>query len=149
MITQFNKLIEKQTWDIVYNFPKQTDMMIYRKHHPWLSDHLRTMIMENNVISLKVYNNQRLADDYKKKGNQLISELRSKEISYYSDPLDLQANDLSKCWTILKKIIGRDINPSKRKILFTIRAITVTDNITIANEFSDLFVSICPQLQMK
>ena len=125
-ISQFNKVIKKQTWDIVYNqdtiqqafkgfqcvvdmhfnncFPKHTINKTYRNRNPWITDHLRTVIKENNVISLKVYNNpddQRLADDYKRKGNHLISALRNKEM--YSGQLDLHANDLSKCWKILKQ----------------------------------------------
>ena len=75
------------------------------------------MIKGNNGISIKAYNNPNdriLPDDYKRKINQLISELRNKEMSYYSDQLDLHANDLSKCWNILKTIIGRDSDPYKR-----------------------------------
>ena len=98
------------------------------------------MIKEINVISLKAYNNpddQNLADDYKRKKIQVISELRNKYISYYCDQLDLHANDLSKCWKILKATIGRDSNLSKLKIQFSIRGFTVTDNITYQRRTHD------------
>ena len=55
-------------------------------------------------------------------------------------------NYLSKSWKILRLIIGKDSNNSKRKLSFNINNTIVTDSELIANEFNNFFVSIGPTL---
>ena len=77
--------------------------------------------------------NKELNKAYKTSRNEIISELRNTEIKYYSNELELHKNDLSKSWKILRSIIGKDSNNSKRKFSFNINNTVVTDSEVIAN----------------
>ena len=37
--------------------------------------------------------------------NKLLSDLRNDEIEYFSNELELNKSDISKCWNVLKDII--------------------------------------------
>ena len=90
--------------------------------------------------------NKELNKTYKTSRNEIISELRNTEIKYYSNELELNKNDLSKSWKILRSIIGKYSNNSTRKLSFNINNTVVTDSEVIANEFNNFFVSIGPTL---
>ena len=72
--------------------------------------------------------------------------MKNKEIEYYSNQLEINKNDSSKSWKILKNIIGKDSYKSSIKQTFSIDDITVTDSTAIANGFNNFFVSIGPRL---
>ena len=90
--------------------------------------------------------NKELNKTYKTSRNEIISELRTTEIKYYGNELELHKNDLSKSWKILRSIIGKDSNNSTRKLSFNINNTVVTNSEVIANEFNNIFVSICSTL---
>ena len=77
---------------------------------------------------------------YRKKRNELISELRSTEINYYSNQFEIHKNDSKNSWKILKTIIGKNSCNSKRKLKLTVNNQTVNDSQTIANEFPMSYV---------
>ena len=70
--------------------------------------------------SFKNHNNKELNQTYKTCRKEIISEMRNIEIKYYSNKLELHKNDLSKSWKILRLIIGKYSNNSKRKLTFNI-----------------------------
>ena len=83
---------------------------------------------------------------FKKLRNELTSALRNSELNHYSDDLELHKRDFHKTWNVLKVILGKDGNNSKRKIKFLVNGNYITDSIEIANSFNIFFVSIGPEL---
>ena len=71
------------------------------------------------------------------------------EITYYSNQLELNKTDICKSWKILKNIIGKESNSTKKTSSFCIENKVITDNIDVANTFNDFFVSIGPSLAKK
>ena len=84
--------------------------------------------------------------EYKKLRNELTSALRNSELNHYSDDLELHQRDFHKTWNVLKVILGKDGNNSKRKIKFLVNGDYITDSIEMANSFNIFFVSIGPEL---
>ena len=76
----------------------------------------------------------------------LHSTLRNSVTSYFSDLLEINKNDISKTWKVLRFILGLDSNTNKQKNYFLIEDKLVTDNLDIANGFNNFFVSIGPKL---
>ena len=114
-----------------------------------MTNSLRDKITEKNKLGLKALKNPdaiELNRHYRKKRNELISELRNTEINYYSNQFEIHKNDSKNSWKILKTIIGKNSCNSKRKLKLTINNQTVNDIQTIANEFNNFFVSIGPAL---
>ena len=77
--------------------------------------------------------------EYKKLRNELISALRNSELNHYSYDLELYKRDFHKSWNVLKVILGKDRNNSKRKIQFLVNGNYITDSIEIANNFKYFF----------
>ena len=55
---------------------------------------------------------------------------------YYSNQLEIQKNDISKSWKILKQIIGKDSCKSSTSQEFCIGNTSITDSTAIANGFN-------------
>ena len=83
---------------------------------------------------------------YKKTRNELTSTLRNTELKYFSDELELNKSDLHKKWGVLRTILGKDDNNSKRKIKLHVKGKCITDSLQIANYFNNYFVSVGPDL---
>ena len=131
------------------SFKKHTFTLTYKNRHPWMTNLLRNKIAEKNKLGLKALKSPddiELNGHYKRKRNELISELRNTEIIYYSNQLEIHKNDSKNSWKILKSIIGKNSCCSKRKMKLTINNETVNNSRTIANEFNNFFVSIGPAL---
>ena len=69
--------------------------------------------------------------------NELTSSLKNKEIQYYSNQLEIHTNDTSKCWKILKQIIGKDSCKSSTNQTFCIGNTIITGSTAIANVFNN------------
>ena len=131
------------------SFKKEVFTLTYTNRYPWMINSLRNKITEQNKPGLKALKNQdaiELNRHYRKKRNELISELRNTEINYYSNQFEIHKNDSKNSWKILKTIIGKNSCNSKRKLKLTINNQTVNDSQIIANKFNNLFVSIGPAL---
>ena len=83
-----------------------------------------------------------LNSEYKRLRNELTSALRKCELQYYSNNLELNKSDLKKTWDVLRIILGKDTNNSKRTLKLNIKGKCVTDSMEIANNFNTFFVSI-------
>ena len=116
-ISKFCKFLKNELWNNIYysgtqeaftefqrlinnhfnkSFNKQTFIFTYKNRYPWMTNSLRTKIAEKNKLALKSIknpNNIELNRLYKRKRNQLISELRNTEIIYYSNQLEKHKND--------------------------------------------------------
>ena len=147
-VEHFISYLTNETWDIVYEgdaqkafmwfqglidlffdkcFPKQSHILTYRNRYKWMTNKLRTQISEKKILGYQAFcnpENLNLKNEYKQIINRLISDLRKQ----------------------LKTLIGKHTNNLERKMSFSIRDAIVTDNQIIANEFNNLFVSICPKV---
>ena len=106
--------------------------MSYKTRLPWLTEQLRTQIKEKNAMFSQVLLNpcdQLLNLKYKKVRNELTSTLRNTELKYYSDELELNISDLHKTWGVLRNILGKDDNNSKRKIKLHANGNCITDSL--------------------
>ena len=129
------------------SFKNKTVTIKYRNRYSWMTNSLRTKKQTKlGIQALRNPNNKELNKTYKTYRNEIISELRNTEIKYYSNELELHKNDLSKSWKILRLIIGKDSNNSKRKFSFNMSNTIVTDSEVITNEFNNFVVSIRPTL---
>ena len=90
--TEFQRLINSH---FDKSFKKQTFTLTYKNRYPWMINSLRTKITGKNKLGLKSMKKNRhyRIIDYKRKRNQLISELRNTEIIYYSNQLEIHKND--------------------------------------------------------
>ena len=68
------------------------------------------------------------------------------EIDYYSNELEINKSDIKKSWKILRYIIGKNSDKNKLKNSFPINNKIISNSQVIAEEFSNFFVSIGPQL---
>ena len=117
--------------------------MSYKSRLPWLTGQLRTQIKEKNAMHIQVLLNpsdQLLNLKYKKTRNELTSTLRNTELKYFSDELELNKSDLHKKWGVLRTILGKGDNNSKRKIKLHVKGKCITDSLQIANYFNKYFV---------
>ena len=116
------------------SFKKQAVTITYINRYPWMTNSLRNKITEKQKLglqALKKTDNKELNKTYKTCRNEIISELRNTEIMYYSKGLEHHKNDLSKSWKILRLIIGKNANNSKRKLTFNINNTIVTDSESV------------------
>ena len=103
-ISKFCKFLKNELWNNIYysgtqeaftefqllinnhfymSFNKQTFTLTYKNRYPWMTNSLRTKIAEQNKLGLKSIKNPdniELNRLYKRKRNQLISELGNTEI---------------------------------------------------------------------
>ena len=86
-----------------------------------------------------------LLDMYNRFKNNVTSQLRNAEITYFSEQLETNKHDISKSWTIIKEITG--LNGSNSTIAnFVINDNIVSDKTVIAVEFNNFFVKIGSEL---
>ena len=113
----------------------------------WMTAKLRFQIIEKNKLRLQSHNipgDLVLTAKLRQKRNKLTSDLRDAEIWYYRKQLN--KNDLSQSWKILKTIIGKGVNKTNKKLNFCIIGNNVTESELIANEFNELFTTIGSKL---
>ena len=80
---------------------------------------------------------------YKQFRNQNLNEQRKAEINYYTEIFELNKNDLTKSWKIIKNMIGKEDNRySLNHIDFLINGQYISDSKTIANSLNNYFINI-------
>ena len=123
----------------------------YKNRLQWMTNKLRNQIQEKNALYIKSIktNNIEVKNKYTTTKNKLLSDLRNAEIEYFSNELELNKSDISKCWNVLKDIIGRNCKAKQRKVTFITDNGCISDSVMIANEFKDFFVSIGDKLASK
>ena len=169
-IANFKQCILHESWDFVYesndlqiafsrlqgvidlhlniNFMKRTFTMNYKNRYPWITDPLREKIKcKNQLHAIAVSSHDgNIMKEYKEAKKVLHSALRSSVTSYFGDQLEINKDDISKTWKVLRFILGLDSNTNKQENNFLIENKLVTDSLDIANGFNNFFVSIGPKL---
>ena len=84
----------------------------YKNRHQWLTGPLRSQIKAKNRMYTEAIasGSAELIYKYKKRENEVLSLLKNTEIKYFSDQMEINKNDLSKTWKILRIILGKDRN---------------------------------------
>ena len=129
----FNQISTKKTFNITYKNRLQ-----------WMTNKLRNQIQEKNALYIKSIktNNIEVKNKYTTTKNKLLSDLRNAEIEYFSNELELNKSDISKCWNVLKDIIGRNCKAKQRKVTFITDNGCISDSVMIANEFNDFLFQL-------
>ena len=124
-------------------------MMNYKNRYPWITEALCKKIKgKNQLHAIAVsFHDDNIMKEYKEAKKVIHSTLRNSVTSYFSDQLEINKNDISKTWKVLRFVLGLDSNTNKqKKNNFLIEDKLVTDNLDIANGFNNFFVSISPKL---
>ena len=169
-IANFKKCILHESWDFVYesndlqtafsrfqgvidlhlntNFMKRTFTMNYKNRYPWITEALRKKIKcKNQLHAIAVSSHDdNIMKEYKEAKKVLHSALSNSVTLYFGYQLEINKDDISKTWKVLRFILGLDRNPNKQKNNFLIEEQFVTDSLDIANGFNNFFVSIGPKL---
>ena len=89
---------------------------------------------EINKLSYKTYN------------NKLNSIKRKAERDYFSNQLEMNKSDMKKSWKIMKSVIGNKRKMHQKNRRFVINNKIIDNDLQIANEFNNYFVSVGPIL---
>ena len=89
---------------------------------------------EENKLTYTTYN------------NKLNAIKRKTERDYFSNQLEINKSDMKKSWKIMKSVIGnkRKLNQTNKR--FIINNNIIENELRIANQFNNYFVSIGPTL---
>ena len=119
------------------NFKLHAFTRTYSNRHPWMTEALRTQIKLKNSMHKNYLksNNIEVLKSYRDTKIILHSSLRSAEINYFGDQLELNSNDISKIWKVLKTILALNNTSHKNKLCVTIDNNPVSNRKYIANGF--------------
>ena len=169
-IANFKQCILHESWDFVYesndlqtafsrlqgvidlhlntNFMKRTFTMNYKNRYSWITEALREKIKcKNQLHAIAVSSHDgNIMKEYKEAKKVLHSALRNSVTSYFDDQLEINKEDISKTWKVLRFILGLDSNTNKQENNFLIENKLVADSLDIANGFNNFFESIGPKL---
>ena len=172
-ISIFSKILKNKTWDALklctdaesaftmfYNFfhtnfenifPEKLIQINYKNRHSWMPNSLLKSIKKNHILyKLSLTNPSEINKiNYKTYNNKLNSIKRKAEREYYSNQLEINKSDMKKSWNIMKSVIGNKRKSPKKVSTFIINGKKITDEIRIANEFNNYFVSVGHTLASK
>ncbi len=127
------------------SFPEKKIKLNYKNRHTWIPNSLKKSIniKESLYIVSLVKPTTININNYVMYKNKLTSILRNLERSHYEQELDLNKNDLSKSWKIIKKVIGKESTKTKTNVAeFVINSKKVTDATVISNAFNNYFINV-------
>ena len=78
--------------------------------------------------------------------NKLTSLLRIAERTFHEEQLEINVNDSTKCWKIIKEAVGQNSVINDDNCTFHINGNDVNDKQIISDEFNDYFANIGPNL---
>ena len=84
--------------------------------------------------------------NYKIHRNKLASLLRIAERTFHEEQLEINVNDSTKCWKIIKEAVGQNSVINDDNCTFHINGNDVNDKQIISDKFNDYFVNIGPYL---
>ena len=158
-ISKFSKCLKEVKWDFIHKnviqegftffqelfslffnqiWTKKTFNITYKNRLQWMTNKLRNQIKDKNALYIKSIktNSIEVKNKYTTTKNKLLSELRNAEIEYFGNELELSKSDISKCWNVLKDIVGRNCNAKQRKVTFITDNGRISESVKVANEFN-------------
>ena len=147
--TSFSSFYRKFCDIFKYNFPERTIKIGYKNRLPYLTKALHKSIEHKHILNHIFKKNPTLENKLKCSifNNKLTSLLRIREKEYYEEQLELNKNELTKSWKIIKEIIGKKKTSASNSLKFNINGKQVSDKFTISNAFNNYFVEIGPLLE--
>ena len=169
-IRQFNETLNQTDWGPVYNledfnesysyfqkkfdhalnlhFPSKTVEIKYNNRVPYITRGIRQSIKQKHKLYdtyLKNPTDLNMAN-YKIHRNKLTSLLRITERTFHEEQLEINVNDSTKCWKIIKEAVGQNSVINDDNCTFHINGNDVNDKQIISDEFNEYFVNIGPKL---
>ena len=129
-------------------FPFKTIIPKYNNRHSYLTSGLKQSIKQKHKL-YDIYVKHPTEfnkSNYNKHRNKLTSLLRINERKHHQDLLELNKNDMSKSWKIMREVIGKHSNADLNKCVFNVNGSETNNSQIITNEFNDYFVNIGPVL---
>ena len=80
--------------------------------------------------------------DYAKHRNRLTSLLRVNERKYHENKLEINKDDSTKCWKIIKEVISNNASLKYQSSTIIISGQEIKDRQRICNEFNNYFINI-------
>ena len=169
-IRKFNETLNQTDWGPVYNledfnesysyfqkkfdhalnlhFPSKTVEIKYNNRVPYITRGIRQSIKQKHKLYdtyLKNPTDLNMAN-YKIHRNKLTSLLRITERTFHEEQLEINVNDSTKCWKIIKEAVGQNSVINDDNCTFHINGNDVNDKQIISDEFNEYFVNIGPKL---
>ena len=120
--TAFNRFQGVIDLHLNTNFIKRTFTMNYKNCYPWITEELCKKIKCKNqlhAIAVSSHDDNTMKE-YKEAKKVLHSALRNSVTSYFGDQLEINKDEISKTWKVLRFILGLDSNMNKQKNDFLI-----------------------------
>ena len=169
-IQEFNKALSSHNWELLYdddNFeqsfsyfykkmldvfndkiPLKTIKLKYNNRIPFLTNGLEKYIKQKHRL-LEIYNKNPTdlnKANYAKHRNRLTPLLRVNERKYHENKLEINKDDSTKCWKIIKEVIGNNAGLKDQSSTIIINGKEIKDRQRICNEFNHYFINIGPKL---
>ena len=169
-IRKFNETLNQTDWGPVYNledfnesysyfqkkfdhalnlhFPLKTVEIKYNNRVPYITRGIRQSIKQKHKLYDTYFKNPTDLNkaNYKIHRNKLTSLLRIAERTFHEEQLEINVNDYTKCWKIIKEAVGQNSVINDENCTFHINGNDVNDKQIISDEFNDYFVNIGPNL---
>ena len=169
-IRKFNETLNQTDWGPVYNledinesysyfqkkidhalnlhFPLKTVEIKYNNRVPYITRGIRQSIKQKHKLYDTYLKNPTDLNkaNYKIHRNKLTSLLRIAERTFHEEQLEINVNDSTKCWKIIKEAVGQNSVINDDNCTFHINGNDVNDKQIISDEFNDYFVKIGPNL---
>ena len=160
--------LESQPWDTIYLFHSPDDAWfgmetflrdVCLKHAPlrtirvrgsqpgWMSDQIRSMMKERDKKKCKACKSKFDLDwtSYKQLRNSVTRQIELAKRDYFNNQLKTQAQDASKLWSSIRKLIPKKSKVAVQEILLDDK--TFTGSLDIANCFNKFFTSVGSRLR--
>ena len=169
-IRKFNETLYQTDWGPVYNledfnesysyfqkqfdyalnlhFPLKTVEIKYNNRVPYITRGIRQSIKQKHKLYDIYFKNPTDLNkaNYKIHRNKLTSLLRITERNFHEEQLEINVNDSTKCWKIIKEAVGQNSVINDDNSTFHINGNDVNDKQIITDEFNDYFVNVGPNL---
>lgn len=139
MTSTITNLMEKFTKKIK---PKQKDFTV-----PWINNEIR-ILMKKRDLALKTSLGSKLNTDlltYRSLRNKVVSELRKAKVTYYTNLIDSAKGNNNSLWRHLNNLTNKS-NKHKKMTELNINGNSITDCVTMADEFNSYFVQSVEEL---
>ena len=132
------------------HFLLKTVEIKYNNRVPYITRGIRQYIKQKHKLYDIYFKNptdlNKLIANYKIHRNKLTSLLRNAERTFHEEQPEINVNDSTKCWKIIKEAVGQNSVINDDNCTFHLNGNDVNDKQIISDEFNDDFVNICPKL---
>ena len=128
--------------------PLKTIQLKYNNRISFLTDGLKKSIKQKHRL-LNIFNKNPTDENkanYTHHRNLLTSLLRLNERSHHENQLEINKDDSTKCWKIIKEVICNSAGLKDQSSSIKVNGSVIKDRQLICNEFNNFFVNIGSKL---